>query len=82
MPEFALHVVDADLENRFSHHAPDADKILAHEGVREEVLMVAEHFAETLPESREKSLAITKLEEAMFWANAALARMDAEGNRL
>jgi len=26
------------------------------------------------PDSRERSLALTKIEEAVFWANAAIAR--------
>jgi len=30
-----------------------------------------EHFC---PDSREKSVAITKLEESIMWANAAIAR--------
>lgn len=29
-----------------------------------------------LPDSREKSLSITKLEECMMWANACVARND------
>ena len=29
---------------------------------------------EYCPESREKSLAVTKLEEVVFWSNAAIAR--------
>ena len=31
------------------------------------------------PESREKSLAFTKLEECIMWANAAIARNEIEG---
>jgi hypothetical protein len=40
----------------------------------------ARAFAETViqlcPPGRETSLAVTKIEEAMFWANAAIARND------
>lgn len=32
------------------------------------------HITHKTPKSREQSLAITKVEEAMFWANAAIAR--------
>jgi hypothetical protein len=63
-----------DLENRFNYHAPDELKKLAHERVREILLQVAQEFNHTLLEGREKSIVITKLEEAMFWANASIAR--------
>jgi len=35
---------------------------------------LAELMDDECPESREKSLAFTKLEEAIFWANASIAR--------
>jgi hypothetical protein len=68
-------VNSADIENRFAYHAPtDEEKRNAHTSVRNACREVADFLNETLPEGREKSTAITKLEEAMFWANAALAR--------
>jgi hypothetical protein len=64
----------SELENRFSYHAPSDEKIVKHSQVRATLQAVAEGFEEFLPDSREKSLALTKLEEAMFWANASIAR--------
>jgi hypothetical protein len=65
----------ADLKKRFAYHAPKDDATRrAHERVRAYLGQMAEEFNDTLPEGREKSLAITKLEEAMYWANAAIAR--------
>ena len=64
----------ADIVNRFSYHAPDADKVKAHEFVRGLCRTLAAELDEELPAGREKSLALTKLEEAMMWANAAIAR--------
>lgn len=63
-----------DIDNRFNYHAPDADRAAQHETIREELRQTAGVLNAILPEGREKSLAITKLEEAMFWANASLAR--------
>lgn len=63
-----------DIDNRFDYHAPDAEKRTRHENVRGQCWSLANYLNTTLPEGREKSLAITKLEEAMFWANAAIAR--------
>ena len=62
------------IEHNFIHHAPDNEKIRRHTKVREDCLDLALTFGEELPDSREKALALTKLEEAMFWANAAIAR--------
>ncbi len=37
-------------------------------------MKLAQYVLALTPESREQSLAVTKLEEAMMWANAAIAR--------
>jgi hypothetical protein len=63
-----------DIENRFGYHKPDAAKIREHELVRDQLKTLAHYWDGNLPAGREKSLAVTKLEEAMFWANAAIAR--------
>jgi len=64
-----------DLKNRFNYHPADTEyRQKAHEQVREQCLRAAEFINNNVREGREKSLAITKLEEAMFWANAAIAR--------
>lgn len=63
-----------DIDNRFRHHSPTPERISDLENVRE-VLRTAAHALNAIcPEGREKSLAITKLEEAMFHANASIAR--------
>jgi hypothetical protein len=67
-----------DLDNRFEYHAPDDEKRQLHEGTRTACRALAEQLNGNLPEGREKSLAITKLEEVMFWSNAAIARNGVE----
>lgn len=66
-----------DLENRFTYHPPVTEaRQNQHASVRGEVQALAYTLNELLPEGREKSLAFTKLEEVMFWGNAAIARND------
>lgn len=64
-----------DLENRFSYHpASTQARQDDHSTVRMWCLDLAYMLEDKIPSGREKSLALTKLEEVMFWANAAIAR--------
>lgn len=64
-----------DLENRFAFHPANTDaKQHAHACVRDHCLELASWLNGHLQDSREKSLAITHLEEVMMWSNAAIAR--------
>jgi hypothetical protein len=69
----------SDLEHRFNFHpVPNGlvGKVRAqnHGRVRDRLLEVALLIDKIAPDGREKALAITHLEEAMFWANASIAR--------
>jgi len=63
-----------DLKNRFTYHAPKGDQAKRYEEIRDYAHGCASLVNGQCPESREKSLALTHLEEAVFWANAAIAR--------
>lgn len=67
-----------ELAHRFQFHPADSDnKKEAHESVRSACLECAQELvAQTGAQSREQSLAVQHLEQAMFWANAAIARGD------
>lgn len=65
----------AELDRRFDYHPPITDeKRRTHEQVRQSCKALAVDLNWRLPDGREKALAMTALEEAMFWANAAVAR--------
>lgn len=49
-----------------------------HDQVREGCRLLAHGLNDVLPEGREKSLAITNLEQVMFWSDAALSRQPPE----
>lgn len=64
-----------DIKHNTSYHAPrDAHDVSQHENIRLAARSFMEAIAEFAPESREQSLAFTKAEEALMWANAAIAR--------
>ena len=63
-----------DIEKNFTYHAPSPDQANRYETIRLFCKRAAEIIDSRCPESREKSLAMTKLEEAVMWANAAIAR--------
>ena len=63
-----------DFDNRFTYHPPSPERAAKHDQIRNACQDIAELVDALVPDSREKSLTLTKIEEAMFWANAALAR--------
>lgn len=63
-----------DLKNRFTYHKPEASQPEIYERLRSTAHVLAQIFDGCCPDSREKSLAITKLEESVMWANASIAR--------
>jgi len=62
------------LRGRFSAYQPDEDAESCHEAVRDAGYAMTVKVLQVAPDSRERSLALTKIEEAVFWANAAIAR--------
>jgi len=62
------------IENNFRYHSPKPGQNEKYEALRGEARKLAYMFDEMCPNSRERSLAMTKLEEAVMWANASIAR--------
>ncbi len=66
-----------ELHIRFNFHLATEVTGPKHGAIREAALKFARLVSDLTPESREQSLAITAIEEAMMWANAAIARRTA-----
>lgn len=71
-------ITRGELEHRFQFHPDDSDnKREAHEEVHSVLLEAADRLVDlTGAPSREQSTMLTKLEEALFWGEASLARGD------
>lgn len=63
-----------DLDKRFTFHPASEKQGEVYSILRAKTRELAELFDDNAPDSRELSLSITKLEEAVFWVNAAIAR--------
>ena len=63
-----------DLGNRFTYDPPIGDQQQRYEAIRAAAHGLANLLDGACPDSREKSLAITHLEETVMWANASIAR--------
>lgn len=62
------------IENNFVYHAPKGDQVERYAKIRAEFKALALMLVDECPSSRELSLALTDMESAVMWANAAIAR--------
>lgn len=68
-------MTDQELNTRFNYHPPAHPGVARnHERIREGLKSAALLVREYCPGCEERDTAIQKLEEAMMWANAAIAR--------
>lgn len=62
------------IETNFTYHAPKPGQPELYQKLRDKAKELAYLIDELTPTSREQSVALTHLETAIFWANAAIAR--------
>ena len=66
--------VNAKIENAFTYHQPKNDQSQRYTELRDLAKHLAIKMSELCPPSRELSIAMTNLEQAVMWANASIAR--------
>jgi hypothetical protein len=64
----------AQIDAAFKYHPPKEGQPERYAEIRAEARLLALRLVKLCPPGRERSLALTKLEEAVMWANAAIAR--------
>lgn len=62
------------IEHAFTYHAPKDGQPAKYQAIRDKAKELALLIDDLCPDSREKSVAITNLEQAVMWANASIAR--------
>lgn len=68
-----------DIQKRFDYYQPGPTQLERIKKLREKFVSVALDIKNNTPTSREQSLALTKLEEAMMHANSAIVRNEDKG---
>jgi len=66
----------AELDTCFTYHEPKDDQAARYVHLRALGRNLAEEIVRCTPVSREQDLAVTRIEEAIMWANAAIARRE------
>lgn len=62
------------IERDFRYHSPTESMVSDMQILREQARLLAHTINTSVPDGREKSTALTKLEEAIMHANAGIAR--------
>jgi len=69
-----MSVPDEELLKRFKYIAPNSEAVALFPALRDKALELARLINASVPDSREKSSALTKVEEAIMHANAGIVR--------
>lgn len=64
------------IHQNFTYHPPEEHQVSDFVSIREYGKSLALHIDRLVPDGREKSVALTKLEEVVMWANAGIARQN------
>jgi hypothetical protein len=63
-----------NIEKDYSYHKSEGTQPERYQAIRDKAKELAYLIEKSVPDSREKSLAFTDLEQAVMWANAGIAR--------
>ena len=63
-----------DVQKIFTYHPPKDDQPKKYEEIRSIARDYAKVITDLCPDSSERSIALTKLDECVMWANASIAR--------
>lgn len=65
---------DDEISRRFTFHPAQPGQPELYEAIRAQAHELARLIIRVTPRSREHDIALTRLDETVFWANAAIAR--------
>jgi hypothetical protein len=75
LPKYPMTQQDENrFANDYTYHAPKEGQGERYTAIREAAGKLARFINEQCPPSRERSLALTHIENSVFYANAAIAR--------
>lgn len=71
-------VQDTQIDNIFTYHKPFGNQAERYGFIRAAAKSLALVMRDACPESREKALALTNLQQSVMWANASIAINETE----
>ena len=69
-----MSYLNDEIERCFTYHPPNEEQIKKIQSIRKALKEIAYILEDNCPPSRESSIALSKLEEVMMWATAAIVR--------
>jgi hypothetical protein len=68
-----INMAKLNVDNIFTYHAPKGTQPDRYVAIRDKAKELAQLILDSTPESREQSVALTNVQQAVMWANAAIA---------